>query len=258
MPPRALARSVAATLFALALGVAACGGRDADDAVTEAGDVDLTLMPSEAEALKAIEHPVEFELGEARLEQLLTARERLGQVEASAATEALALDVRKADLDGSDGPVGEIVERLQEDPEARRAIEGSGLSVRDYVSATFAMQQAVLARGVDARGALPPVLLANMQVVERNGDRVAQLTEGTPFAAVVAANFGRIPATATDFSGLTAAAVAPGPAAARTGSDASAPAATSSDASRAALRDYDPRPRGKAKGRKKGKGRKDD
>lgn len=179
MIPRRVQRRLCGVLL-LAIGaVAACG----KDVSSDAGEVNLSAW--ESEAVQAVAHPVEFELGESRLEQLLTARERLASVKAPEASRALELDVRRAGLDGTDRPIAGIVEDLQQDADTRRAIEGSGLSVRDFVSGIFAVQQAVLARGIQGRSELSPLLLANMEVVTRNVDRVAQLASGTSFASVV-------------------------------------------------------------------------
>lgn len=221
-----LRRTMTTMALMLALSAAAgCGdGASRDGVASQAGDVDLAMLPVEAEALAAIEHPVDFQLGEERLEQLLTARERLRQVKTAAAESALALDVRRAPLGESGDALGTLVDGLQKDADTRRAIEGSGLSTRDYVSGMFALQQAVLARGVETRGALPPVMLANMQVVERNQDRVAQLTERTSFASVLEARAWE--GTTADESMLTGlspsrtAAGAMGPATSRTGAEA--------------------------------------
>lgn len=61
---------------------------------------------------------------------------------------------------------------LEEEPRVREAIEGSDLSVEDYVATTIALDQATAPALAGGRAAYRGLPAANVEVVTRNGDEI--------------------------------------------------------------------------------------
>ncbi len=84
----------------------------------------------------------------------------------------------------SDTDVERFVRQLEADPAARRAIEPSGLSVRDYVLTTLALAQAMDATDNGARTRLIGVPRENVDIYTTNRDDFRRLRRDSRFRVV--------------------------------------------------------------------------
>lgn len=116
------------------------------------------------EAQQAIATNVEFTLDEAIFRKWERAQANLEKLHSSE------LD-NTTDPGGSD-PVARGIQRLESSPRARRAIESTGLSVKNFVLATVALAQAVKA----SRGGVPPTvgaIASNVRFVMAHASRIS-------------------------------------------------------------------------------------
>ena len=97
---------------------------------------------------------------------------------------AMAASAATGTLESKDGDVERIVRRLEADPAARRAIEPSGLSVRDYVLTTLALAQAMDATENGGRTRLIGVPRENVDVYSRHRDDVRRFQRDSRFRVV--------------------------------------------------------------------------
>lgn len=84
----------------------------------------------------------------------------------------------------SDTDVERLVRQLESDPAARRAIEPSGLSVRDYVLTTLALAQAMDATENGTRTRLTGVPRENLDIYTTNRDDVRRLRRDSRYRVV--------------------------------------------------------------------------
>lgn len=137
-----LAARTAALGAALVLALLACGRAEAKKDV--AGAPDTTLLTAGAAAVAGrlggdTAYPgIDYELTRERFDRWRAANESLRGVPAAPVGERL--DVRNA----TDEEVDRVVDYFEDHDEARRAIEAAGLSPKDYVLTTLAVEQAAL------------------------------------------------------------------------------------------------------------------
>ncbi len=116
------------------------------------------------EAQQAIAANVEFVLDESTFQKWERAQANLEKLPAG--------ELDKTPDPGGADPVARGIQRLESSPQARRAIESSGLSVKNFVLATVALAQAVKA----SRGGVPPTvgaIASNVRFVLAHASRVA-------------------------------------------------------------------------------------
>jgi len=92
------------------------------------------------------------------------------------------------------------ISRLQSNPSARRAIEGAGLSVRDFVLETIALAQATAAARTGVSAGMSPVLANNYAFIRRYGSRGlrGEVKEASPYSA--GESFDVVPATPSEYA----------------------------------------------------------
>lgn len=121
------------------------------------------LQGASGEAKEALSSPVSFQLNEENYAKWEVAERNLDRIPASdftAAQPAVGTAVDRA------------VARLQSSPRAKRAIEASGLSVRDFVLETVALAQAVQASQTGRSTVTSGVAAENFAFVERYRERI--------------------------------------------------------------------------------------
>ncbi len=115
------------------------------------------------EARQAIAANVEFVLDEPTFQKWERAQANLDKLPPG--------ELDNAPDPGGNDPVVRGIRRLESSPGARRAIESTGLSVRNFVLATVALAQAVKA----SRGGVPPTvgaIASNVRFVMARGSRI--------------------------------------------------------------------------------------
>lgn len=147
-------------IFAAAVvaALASCKGKDSGS-----GD-DGFLANASAEAKTALSSPVDFQLNEDNFAKWEIAERNLDRVPAS--------EFSNVPAQGS--AVDRAVARLESSPRARKAIESSGLSVRDFVLETVALAQSVQASQLGRSTVASGVAADNFAFVERYRDRIRQ------------------------------------------------------------------------------------
>jgi hypothetical protein len=151
------------TLFAAAivLTVAACKDRGEPDSAPLPG----FIRGASAEAQQALATPVDFALTEDNFDKWETAQRNLDGIPAS----------QIPPLASSGGSViDRAVARLESSAAAKRAIEGVGLSVRDFVLETLALAQAVQASATGRSSSASGIPAGNFTFVEQYRDRIRQ------------------------------------------------------------------------------------
>ncbi len=176
----------------LVAGVVGCKGKDSASA--DAG----FLANASVEAKEALTSSVDFQLTEANFAKWEIAERNLDGVPAS--------EFSSAPPTGGSA-VDRAVARLESSPRARRAIEGAGLRVRDFVVETVALAQAVQAAQLGRSTGTSGVAAENFAFVERYRDRIrrsgleadvsrqsgdAEVTDPNTRAELEAANADRI------------------------------------------------------------------
>ncbi|MBA3645094.1 MAG: hypothetical protein H0W63_02840 [Gemmatimonadaceae bacterium] len=141
----------------LAAGVVGCKGKDSASA--DAG----FLANASVEAKDALASPVDFQLTEDNFAKWEIAERNLDGVPPGEFSSAPAQ---------AGSAVDRAVARLESSPRARRAIEGAGLSVRDFVLETVALAQAVQAAQLGRSTVASGVGAENFAFVERYRDRI--------------------------------------------------------------------------------------
>lgn len=146
-----------------ALTAAACGNDDRQAKLDSAGG-NIALNERVAEVLDV---PVSAE----RLEQWQRAEQTLAQSGDSAPL------VRINSRSLTDRDVDKAVARLDGDAPAKRAIESSGMSVRDFVLTTLAIANAMDAAGGPNAPAFRGALAQNVELVRRNEAAIRRVRE---------------------------------------------------------------------------------
>lgn len=123
------------------------------------------LQGASAEAKEALSSPVSFQLSEDNYAKWEVAERNLDQIPAS--------DFAAVQPSGGTA-VDRAVARLQSSARARRAIEGAGLSVRDFVLETIALAQAVQASRTGRSTVASGVAAENFAFVERYRERIRE------------------------------------------------------------------------------------
>lgn len=130
-----------------------------DNAAIAAAAATGTLVPNDSDV-----RAVDYKLASDRFRDWSRAQRSLDALPAGGETNILR--VRSA----SNDTVDQMVRRLEADAAARRAIEPSGLSVREYVLTSLALAQAMAASENGARARLIGVPSENLDVYSRNRD----------------------------------------------------------------------------------------
>lgn len=146
--------------LAAALVIALAGCQRNDSGSDDAG----FLANAPAEAKTALSSPVDFQLNEDNFAKWEIAQRNLDRVPASEFSNVLA----------GGSPFDRAVARIESSPRARKAIESSGLSVRDFVLETVALAQSVQASRLGRSTAASRVAAENFAFVERYRDRIRQ------------------------------------------------------------------------------------
>lgn len=146
--------------FAILLPLAACDSDRGSLAINQAGII-----------------PVGFALSPEIFQKWRVAQTNLDNEPAYAALEIPAerIDLRRP----SDESIDRVSDRLAGNPQVKSAIERSGLSVKDYVLATIAMNQAMLA---DASTETSPTFLRNRDIATANRDEIRRSRNSSRFA----------------------------------------------------------------------------
>ena len=174
-----LARSTLSVLALAAFAPCADGDKSAlrvtpsDSAAMAAAAATGTLESKDGDV-----RAVNYMLTSDRYRDWTRAQRDLDALPATSATDRLHL------RGASDGDVERIVRRLEADPAARRAIEPSGLSVRDYVLTTLALAQAMDATENGGRTRLIGVPRENVDVYSRHRDDVRRFQRDARFRVV--------------------------------------------------------------------------
>lgn len=135
---------IAGSSFGLLVLASACGTAEGR---VDSADGSLSLASlRESDTSFAELPPVHFRLTEDGLTRWLRAARALDSLPAPASIVAKPATDSEVDAVGLH-PLDRLASRLTERRDARRAIEGAGLTVRDFVFTTAAVQQALAARG---------------------------------------------------------------------------------------------------------------
>lgn len=177
-----LSRSTAAALCVLALaafapcsdeGKSAVRATDSDSAALAAAAATGTLVPNDGSV-----RAVDYMLTSDRYRNWTRAQRDLDALPVQTASNRLRVS------SASDTDVERLVQQLESDPAARRAIEPSGLSVRDYVLTTLALAQAMDATENGARTRLTGVPRENLDIYTTNRDDFRRLRRDSKYRVV--------------------------------------------------------------------------
>ena len=81
---------------------------------------------------------------------------------------------------GGEAALGDAAARLEREPAVRAAIEGAGLSTRDFVMTALALHQALLAAGPGAPAELRRLAARNVGFVSENADVLRRYADARP------------------------------------------------------------------------------
>ncbi|HEY3114096.1 MAG TPA: hypothetical protein VGJ62_10460 [Gemmatimonadaceae bacterium] len=149
-----------ATLVAV---VAAASCKRGNQASSDTMASSLIFDKSSPEAREALATPVDFRLTDANYAQWEQAQNNLDALPRSALRPASS---------GGGSAIDRAVARLESSPRARRAIESTGLAVRDFVLETVALAQATEAAETGKSTSSAPVPADNFQFVQRYRSRI--------------------------------------------------------------------------------------
>ena len=152
---------MAAFVFLVATLISGCKRTRTVD--TDSSASSLIFGSASPEAQKALAMPVDFRLTEENF---------VAWEEAQRNLDALPRSALPSGASAAANPIDRAVERLESSPRARTAIEGTGLTVRDFVLETIALAQAteaLAAANSASAGKIPP---ENLQFVQAHRSRM--------------------------------------------------------------------------------------
>ena len=159
--------------------VAACADRG--EKILQLSSRDSGLASSAANPLgrdRAVLRAVDYSVTPDRYRDWTRAQRDLDALPVSSTTDRLRV------RDASDADVERMVRRLEADPAARRAIEPSGLSIRDYVLTTLALAQAMGATESGGRAQFAGLRRENVEVFNRNRDDFQRFRRDARFRVI--------------------------------------------------------------------------
>jgi hypothetical protein len=151
----------------LSLAAAACGGRNPE--ATNALAASLIFDNASPDMRDALTSPIDYRITDDNFARWQEADNNLEELPRSA-IESVRGYGRTA--------IDRAVRRLESSPSARQAIEGAGLSVRDFVLETIALAQAKEAAETGKSTSPTPILAENYQFVKQYGSRVVRAESG--------------------------------------------------------------------------------
>ena len=202
MPPPSTLTLVAACRRSLLVALVAAAGTGCD----EAGDREspaaaLAVEQATNDAVSAGESAraiAAYRLTTERVERWFAAQEELDALVASDPGIETRLRSARA-WRGGEAALGEAAARLEREPDVRAAIEGVGLTTRDFVMTALALHQALLAAGPGAPPELRRLAARNVGFVSENADVLRRYADGRPGYLAAADTLGTSPEELTSF-----------------------------------------------------------
>lgn len=158
--------------IALLLAAAGCGrSAPADESgllTTSGGDVDTPLI------LEGIDYTVTSE----DYRRWMAAEGALMSIGAEDLSERIPLEA------ATDEDIDRVADLLEENERIRTAIESSGLSVKDYVRTTIALEQALAASRPESRIEFRQLPAENIILADRYGEEVERVRTSSPLRIV--------------------------------------------------------------------------
>jgi hypothetical protein len=155
-----------ALMTSLTFGLATAGCNPAPDERKLLADSEGLLASSDWTLQDGPVAPISHEVRSEDYRRWLAAQRALDSVPGIDPPDPISL--RYAD----DAEIDRMVRHLESDTRARAAIEGAGLTVRDFVITSVALEQAMIAGQAPVRTAVTPVPEANVALVRENSDEI--------------------------------------------------------------------------------------